>query len=348
MAPLAAIWMTALVLMAMALSWMSGLIVLRFINERRASRLAAGRRAVIEGLSALLRDVPGAIETLRPYVRRARLMSDALLEFQGLIRGADQDRVLGQLRALGLVEVLAARLDRGSRAGRSTVLEALAALGGDEARAAIRRAIDTARPDVRMAAIKALADAGAPPSIGRLLDYAVARELEPSRLYAELLRQVVAKDPRAGMAALDRADLSPMLRALTLDALGFAGDYQAVPSLIVAASDAHLEARTAAVRALGRLQHPAGEGAIARAMEDESWIVRSAAAEAAGLAGFSRLAAGLDRLLGDPEWWVRFRAGEALYALGREGHVVLREAADSERPLAHRAAELALAEGGAA
>lgn len=347
MGPLTIIWVAALVLMAVALSWMSSLIVLRLINERRAGRLAADRAVVIAGLSDLLREVPAAIETLRPYAGRARLMADALLEFQGLIRGTDQDRVLEQLRGIGLVDVLVARLDRGSRAGRMTVLEALAALGGDVPRQALRRAIGSPRPEIRMAAVKALADAGDPPSVGRLLDYAVAGELAPSRLYAELLRQVTAADPPAAMAALDREDLSPLLRALLLDALGFSGDYQVVPPLMVFAGHPHFEVRTAAVRALGRLQHPAGEGAIGRAMEDGSWTVRSAAAEAAGAAGFSRLAAGLDRLLGDPEWWVRFRAGEALFALGVEGRTVLRLAAGSERPLAHRAAELALAEGGA-
>jgi hypothetical protein len=129
MAALAAIWLTALALMALALAWMSSLIVGRLINERTAGRRAADRQAVTEGLSGLLRETPDATDKLRPYIGRARLMAETLLEFQGLIRGSDQERVLGALRDLGLVEVLAARLDRGSRAGRLTVLEALAALG---------------------------------------------------------------------------------------------------------------------------------------------------------------------------------------------------------------------------
>lgn len=346
MSSLAIVWITALALMAAALAWMSGLIVLRLVNERRAVRLAADRRAVVDGFSALLREQPGAADRLRPYIGRARLMGDALLEFQGLIRGADQDRVLEELRTLGLVDTLALRLGRGSRAGRLTALEALSALGGDSARTAIRRVMDTAPPELRMVAVKAMANTGAPPSVGRLLDYAVAGDLAPSRLYADLLRQVTAADPAATVAALGRGDLTPILRALAVDALGFCGDYQVVPALIEVAKQSNPEVRTAAVRALGRLQHPAGEGAIAAAIEDDQWIVRSAGAEAAGSAGFSRLVGGLDRLLADDEWWVRFRAGEALVALGREGLAVLRQAADSERPVARRAAELALAEGG--
>lgn len=197
-----------------------------------------------------------------------------------------------------------------------------------------------------MAALKAMADSGAQPSVGRLIDYVVAGEVEPSRLFADLLRQVTAADTPAALLALRRHDLTPEMRALLVDALGFSGDYRVLQSLVEAASDSHEEVRTAAVRGLGRLQHPAGETAIARAMTDPAWIVRSAAAEAAGAAGFSKLVAGLDGLLADPEWWVRFRAGEALVAIGADGLSVLRRAAEGERALASRAAALAMAEGG--
>ena len=344
MPPLAAIWITALGLMTLALAWMTSLIVRRLIHEAGGARRAADRRAVTDGLSGLLCEAPGAADKLRPYIGRARLMAETLLEFQGLIRGSDQDRVLGALRELGLVRVLADRLECDSRMGRLTVLEALAALGGEEARIAMRHAIGSSRPEVRMVAVKALADAGYAPSIGRLLDYAVSGELTPSKLYAELVRQITAAAPEATVQALERGDLSPVLRTLAIDALGLSGDYQVLPSLILAAGDDDQEVRTAAVRALGRLQHPAGEAAIGRAMQDERWVVRSVAAEAAGLAGFSRLVHDLDLLLGDPEWWVRFRAGEALVALGGEGLFLLNRTASGERPLAHRAAESALAE----
>jgi len=343
---LSLIWMTALGMIAMALAWMSQLIVARLINEWRAGGRAADRAAVIQGLMGVLRGAPDAAEALRPYVGRARLMADALLELQGLIRGDDQERVLAELRDLGLVQTLSARLHRGSRTGRMAVLEALAALGGPEAHAAIRSAISSSSPEVRMAALKAMADSGARPSVGRLIDYVVAGEVEASRLFADLLRQVTAIDVPAALMALRRQDLTPDMRALLVDALGVSGDYGVLESLIQAASHPHEEVRTAAVRGLGRLQHPAGEGAIAGAMRDPTWIVRSAAAEAAGAAGFSRLVAGLDQLLADPEWWVRFRAGEALVAIGADGLSVLRRAAEGERALASRAAALAMAEGG--
>lgn len=345
---LSLIWLSALILMGMSLSWMSSLILLRLVNTRAATRRADDRAAVIAGLSGVLREDPTATEQLRPYCTRARLMAEALLEFQGLIRGADQERMLEALRELGLVAVLDHRLQRGSLAGRLASVEALAALGGEEARTALRRAASDRRPEVRAAAIKGLADAGYPPSVGRLLDYAVSGDLTPSRLYDELMRQVVATDPAGAAAALQRSDLTPTLRALLLEALGAAGDYSVLPTLIAAAEEQDVEVRTAAIRGLGRLQHPAGREAIATAIADGHWVVRSAAAEAAGAAGFVELGDGLQELLGDPEWWVRLRAGQALLGLGREGLIRLHAAAASERPVAQRAAELALAERSAA
>lgn len=344
MAFLSLIWITALVMIGLALCWMSGLILMRLVHARAAARRAKDRAAVVTGLSAILQgDLAGA-DLLAPYGDRARLMAEALLEFQALVRGSEQEQLLEVLRRKGLVEILAQRLRRGSLAGRLASLEALAALGGEEALAAMRRAASDAGPEMRMAAIKGLADSGAPPSVGRLLDYAVSGELPASRLYAEVLRKVVGADPQAAAAALARTDLPPSLRGLLLEALGRAGDYAILPSLIEAADSPEVEVRIAAIRALGALQHPAGEAAISRAVADEQWIVRSAAAEAAGASGFERLGEALDHLLGDPEWWVRFRAGEALLKLGREGVERLRAAAASERPLAQRAAELALAE----
>lgn len=344
MTSLALVWITALTLVTLALGWMSTLIGLRLLNDRAQARRARDRALVIQGLSDVLRQTDGGPARLAPYVGRARLMAEALLDFLGLIRGADRERVLSLLRDLGLVEVLIGRVRRGSRAGRLASLEALAAFPGPQTAQTLRQAVRDPAPEIRMAAVRALADSGSPPSIGRLLDYGVAGDLEPSRLYAELLRRIASSDPAAAAAALHRTDLPGAQRALLLDALGLSGDYGVLPDLVAAATDAEAEVRVAAIRALGRLQHPGGETAIARGLADREWIVRSAAAEAAGTSGFSRLCDGLELLLGDPEWWVRFRAGEALVRLGDEGRRRLHAAARGTHPQARHAAEQALAE----
>ncbi|AYV48304.1 hypothetical protein CFHF_25055 [Caulobacter flavus] len=347
MSSLTLIWATALVLIGAALTWMTGLIVARLMKESRASDRSTDRKLIIQALSGLLRGQTEAAEALSPFVRKPEVLAEAILDFQGLIRGVDQERAMGALRSLGLIQALEERIVHGSRDERLTSVEALAALGGDEVKAALRRAIRSKDPNVRMAAIKGLADAGAPPTPSRLLDYVGAGELTPSRVYAEVMRQAVASSPADGLLALRRQDLSPLMRAVLLDALGRSGAYQAVPALAAAAADADPDVRTAAVRGLGRLQHPSAADTLAGALADPAWPVRSAGAEAIGAAGLVRLAPAIAALLDDPEWWVRFRAGDALGRLGKAGRALLEAAAsDDARPVAQRAAERALAEGG--
>ncbi|MDG2527327.1 HEAT repeat domain-containing protein [Caulobacter endophyticus] len=347
MSTLTLIWVVALVLIGAALAWMTALIVARFVKEARASDRAADRKVIIQSLSGLLRGQPDVAATLSPFVQRPEVLAEAILDFQGLIRGADQERAMSALKALGLVEALEQRIAHGSRDERLTSVEALAALGGEEVRAALRRAIRSKDPNVRMAAIKGLADAGSPPTPSRLLDYVGTGELTPSRVYAEMMRQAVAAAPADGLLALQRQDLDPLMRGIVLDALGRSGSYEAVPALAAAAADPDPNVRTAAVRGLGRLQHPAAAPPLAAALSDPAWTVRSAGAEAVGAAGLARLAPQVAALLDDPEWWVRFRAGDALRRLGRPGLNHLETvAADDTRPVAQRAAERALAEGG--
>ncbi|KSB89082.1 hypothetical protein AS593_04085 [Caulobacter vibrioides] len=347
MSSLTLIWVIALVLIGGALTWMSALIVARFVKEARASDRADDRKIIIQSLSGLLRGHTDMAMALLPFVRRPEVLAEAILDFQGLIRGADQERAMSALRELGLVEALEQRTIHGSRDERLTSVEALAALGGEAVKSALRRAMGSKDPNVRMAAIKGLADAGAPPTPSRLLDYVGTGELAPSRVYAEVMRQAVAAAPSEGLLALQRQDLHPLMRAILLDALGRSGSYEAVPALAAAAGDLDPEVRTAAVRGLGRLQHPAAAGPLAAALVDPTWTVRSAGAEAVGAAGLARLAPQVATLLNDPEWWVRFRAGDALRRLGKPGLGHLEAvAADDSRPVAQRAAERALAEGG--
>lgn len=338
------IWVVALTLIAAACLWMLSLILLRLRHERTARRRASDRGAVIEALVAILQSAPDAGDRLVPYTGRARLLAEALLEFQALIRGSDNDLVLGELRRLGVVRVMAERLKRGSKAGRLSCVEALAALGGDEAETALRGALAQRDPDIRIAAMKGLSDIGADVSIAELMEMVRAGRLPPSRLLSEVVRQMAGRSPQEAIQVLTEARVDGLGRAMLLDALGSSGDYAVLPTLMDAAGDEDPEARTAALRSLGRLMHPAAEPAIAAALEDRAWPVRAAAAEAAGHARLTRLIDPLARLLDDPEWWVRFRAGEALALFGKTGVERLRQIARGAESGAQRAASLVLAE----
>ena len=340
------IWMTALGLIALAIAWMIALILLRVIHELRSKRRAADRTRVMGALVGVLQGREGAIQILETYKAQGILMAEALLELNAVVRGADRERVLIEVRKLGLPKLLTRQMLRGAPAERLSSLEALAALAGAEATTALRTAWRTGAPPVREAALNALVEAGAPISIGEVLDGLIAGELPATRTLTEVVRRTTMNDTRAAAAALQRRDLTELARALLLDSLGSSGDYQVIPNLIAGALDNSPEIRTAAVRGLGRLMHPAGQAAIGDALLDPSWHVRSAAAEAAGAAGLVALSDRLSALLADPDWWVRFRAGEALARLGAPGVARLRQVVQSELPVASRMASLALAERG--
>lgn len=338
------IWLVALALIAGAFLWMLTLVGLRLRRERTAARRSRDRSAIIDALVAVLQRSPEADDRLAPYIGRARLLAESLLAFQALIRGSDNDLVLAELRRLGVTHAMSARLKRGSKAGRLSCLEALGALGGEEAQDAMRGALQHRDPDVQIAAMKGLVESGAEVSISQVMDLVQSGRLPPSRLLAELVRQMAGAAPGEAVAALASGKLNPFGRAMLLDALGSCGDYAVLPILIEAAGDADAEARTAALRGLGRLQHPAGETAIGAGLSDPAWPVRAAAAEAAGHARLVRLIEPLAGLLNDPEWWVRFRASEALAIFGKPGVERLRQIAQGEESGAQRTASMALAE----
>ena len=346
MSALTLVWLAALVQVVGALTWMLWLIGLRVWRQRAEARLASDHQAVLGVLVEILREVPNAPERLRPYLGRPRVLAEAVLEFLALIRGSGQEVVLDELRLLGVHQVLRAGLSLRSKSGGLAIIDALAAFGGSEADQALNLALKDRDPDVRIAALKGLAGCGAAISIRTVLAHAAKDARKPSRLLVEVVRSVASAKPDEAIQALADGDLDPLCRTLLLDALGASGAYEALPVLIASAADPDPELRTAAVRGLGRMMHPAGEAAIGVALADGNWQVRAAGAESAGHAGLSRLADGLGRLLDDPEWWVRFRAGEALSRLGVSGLERLRAAAVSDRPVAQLTATLALAESG--
>lgn len=340
------LWWASILMAGVALGWMAGLILARLRRERVDARREVDRRRVHAVFFDAMTGSGDAAGRLRQLSRRARTMAETLLEVSAVVRGAERDRLIGSLGAVGVPGRLRRRLVRDGVEGRIAAGEALAVFPGPETQTALCSALEgTRNVHLRVAILSSLADIGAPPELRSLLEEIGRGRGAESLLFLPILRRVAAHDPQAALA-LFREGGRPDQRPLLAEALGATGDYSALDALIEAAAAEDMELRIAALRALGALRHPAAEATLAAALADPAWEVRAAASEATGRIGLSDLGGRLCAQLSDPAWWVRFRAGEALVALGPKGLEILRRAVVVGDDLARRSASLALTERG--
>jgi len=340
------IWVTALSLVAGALGWMSLLILARLIHTRQTARRASDRKLVEQGLMDLVRGA-NATKPLAPYVGRADLMAEVVLEFLAVVRGADRDQVLAALRRMGVDATLRDQLGHGSMASQLACIDALAVFPSVFTERSLRQTAAAAPPRLRLAALRSLWLSGIAVELDSVLADWKAGALRHSGLLEEFVRELVCAAPEAGLQAIRRTDLSgPMLMTL-IDGVGEAGDYAALDKLMELAAGSDVSVRTAALHALGRLRHPAGGRAVAAALRDPDWRVRQAACKAAGDIGLADLSEALAARLADVVWTVRFQAAAALAGGGPAGLQVLRDVAAAGSGPASAAAALALAESGA-
>lgn len=343
------IWSTSVVLAAVALLWMSSLIVARVwrqrVEERRRHDLDLVQRVFLD----IMNGSGDAVGRLGRVKRRARLMAEALLEVIALVRGGERERLISALAAFGVDDIFRRRLSLGSVAGRIASAEALSIFPGDRTRTALRQAATRARAgELRVSLMRSLIEIGAPPDLREVLADLGGRGLSESLLYLPLIGQLVAADPRTALRAFGDPQVAGVARVVLAEALGASGDYRVLRPLCIAARAPDVELRIAAIRALAALGHPAAESTILTGLQDRIWIVRAASCEAAGRIGLHAAIPLLESQLGDPEWWVRFRAGEALASLGEAGRARLRATVASGGDLSQRTASMVLAERGLA
>lgn len=332
---------------ATALLWMGVLVAARVRRAHKDARRAMERRLVQKACLEIATGAGDAVASLRPVRRRARLLAESLTEFLAIVRGAERDRLVSAFQAMAIDETFRQRLFRGSKAGRMAAAEVLAAFPGPGTVGALNRLLDThPDSDVRVAAVKALIDLDAPPSILALLADIRRRGVADSLQYLPLIRRLAVHEPDAALQALSDPKLNAQARSLLADSVAAAGDYRAIEPLSLAATAGDQGLRMAAVAGLGVLAHPAAKETIVSALDDHDWEVRAAACEAAARMKIREALPGLALRLTDEVWWVRFQAAEALTRMGPPGIQSLRLAAGANVDIVRRAAALALAEKG--
>lgn len=341
------IWSASIALAAVALIWMTGLIVARVVRERSQARRRRDLGLIRQAFLDIMNGAGDAVGRLRSVRRRPRLMAEALLEVIALVRGAERDRLISALAAFRFDDIFRNSLTHGAVGGRIAAAEALSIFPGEHTRAALRKAVDRARPsELRVSLMRSLIEIGAPPTLREVLADLSGRRSSDSLLYLPLVGRLVAGDPMTALRAFGDPQVDGEARVVLAEALGASGDYRTLRPLCVAARAPDVELRIAAIRALAALGHPGAEPMVLAGLQDKVWVVRSVSCEAAGRIGLQAAIPWLEAQLDDPVWWVRFRAGEALAGLGQSGQDRLRATAAAGGDLSRRTASMVLAERG--
>jgi len=295
-------------------------VALWLFRRRRSERryLPIIRRA-LEGDDA-------ACHTLAACPTRHRLLVAELM-IRPLIHDHDPDRIARTrtiVRAMSLVDDADRYLQSWLWWRRALALRALGLTQIRERTASIVAALDDPNPDVRGAALDALADLKDPAS----LQAVVVRLNDLSLHRGRLAAAVAAFGSECEPFLLDLARVDPVHRANYARALGFCGSARARPDLALWTADTRVEVRAAAFESLAHvgLDHRSAALAI-DGLESADAAVRAMAAKALkGWTGSREAAAHLARHLGDT-WPVAISAGRSLQSMGAPGLVELQAAA---------------------
>jgi HEAT repeat protein len=324
---------TSILLALCALGPLAGLVVLvlgkrilRGAAERRSRRrrarwvIALGTGPVPDLRMAELRSLA------REAARSASAQEDLLsLLAAGRLPPQDDRRTPFEraLRRGGLRRVLrsACASRRAVTRGRAALLWARLGLEGCER--IIAPLLADRDPDVRAAAIQALALCASEEAAWALLHAMRDGDADPDRVVERLTAEWAVLPLLAALREPDFADV----RSWLAEALGLTQDPRAEGPVVRLLGGGDDEERTRACRALGRIGRLSSSPALMAALSDGSETVRAQAARALGVLSEVRSVPALVDLMGDRSWWVRARAAEALRALGPLGMEALRRCA---------------------
>jgi hypothetical protein len=298
----------------LSLSGMGALILARLAQAHRRALVASHRREIL----ALLTSPPDRDTQLRAHVTRVAqhlALAPLIIEVLAIVRGETRAVFVARLARAGAAQHLRSSLQRGHIAGRVRAAEALAAFDARDGAAALQRAWSDNDHRVRLAALAASLEIGAPAPFNDVLRMAMTVPLAlRGRALTLLERAATASAGEAAVAAL-RGELPPTVRIALAEGLGQTRRSSCADALVTMARDPNADVRAAAIGALAATGAPQGHAVVQHALHDPSWPVRARAAASAGALRLRSALGTIQHLRHDENWWVRLRAGEALDAM---------------------------------
>jgi HEAT repeat protein len=296
---------------------MAALLLFLVMRRDRKERHAVAAQA---NARALTREIMGALsggQAGNAYALASPNDRIAAVSHLGrLVRGEDRGRLIAFVEDNRMLDGVVARLRRRRVARRVEAVRTLGGVGGAQAIAALTGTLkEDADGTVRLEAAAQLAQLGALPAVGILLDSLDLERATVTPLHHALFR-ALAPHRGAELIAMMAQPITAGTRALVIDALGWTEDYSALPTLSAAATDSDPEVRLNVVRSSARLNHPAAARWILPMLDDADDRVRSEAARACATMGLRAARQSIEAMLHDRSAWARLRAKAALAVLG--------------------------------
>lgn len=301
---------------------------------RRRRRTIAPVRPLL--LALLAEDDPARAHRLvqrlaRLDARTWRALEPTVADLLGKLRGSAHDALRQLVERRGTVQRARNRARRVGAVGRARAAELLGGLENPAVTPDLVRLLHDRDPEVRQVAARALGRAGDPSAAPDLLG-CLARDSVPPRVVAQALLRLGSGARESLISGLDASD--ELVRAVAVEILGLSSAVPAARAVETAlGSDASMEVRIRAARALGRVGLPSAVRALVAATADgQPTPLRVVAARALGDLGHPDAVPTLRALLADPVHRLATNAARSLSVIGRPGIDALEQEAAVEPP----------------
>ena len=176
---------------------------------------------------------------------------------------------------------------------------------------------------IQIAALRALALRGAKQHIGQIVA-SISRSKKTNTLMLSDILHRFGEPAVPTLVQLAKSDANLDVRVSALKALGSIGSLAAVDDLIALSGDKAAEIRANAIAALGKIGDDRAAETIVGHLTESDIGVRLQTVQALGRLQISSTMPQLAACLDDDNWWLRFRAAEALHHFGHMGIAALK------------------------
>jgi len=262
-------------------------------------------------------------EELRPAFMRMdaahRPMAALLVtDLMGTVSSSHTEQVRSALEQAGIVELGERGTRRLSPWRRALACEMLGKIGARRSVPALLQRIEDRRPEVRISAVRSLGDIGATEAVPALSGAFLERRYAPTTVVGDALRRIGGEAMTTFEQGLASPD--PIIRVSSCYGLSWmveARDACVFRLALVLDLDSDARVRAAAASALGILGGDDAPAVLRRATTDAHLNVRRSAVKALGSFDDATIATTLDELTEDDDRETALLAAEALVALSR-------------------------------